>query len=90
MILEAIFSLIGILIKFVFRLLPNIPNVPEQVSGTVTKYIDIVCKNSTFLSFFIDVSYVRIIITILIILFGFRQSYKFIMWIYHKLPFSSE
>lgn len=90
MIIAAIFTLIGVLIKFVFSLLPNIPNVPDTVSGTVTNYINLICDNSTFFSFFIDVSYTKILITILIALFGFREAYKFIMWIYHKLPIGSD
>lgn len=90
MILEAILSLIKVLIKFIFTLLPNLPNVPSSIVNTVSEYIKLICDNSTFLSFFIDVSYVKIIIEILIVLFGFRESYKFIMWIYHKLPFGSD
>lgn len=90
MILEAIFSLVKVLIKFVFALLPNIPNVPVTISNTVTEYIHLICDNCTFLSFFIDVSYTKVIVEILIVLFGFRESFKFIMWVYHKLPFGSE
>ncbi len=90
MILEAILTLVGGLIKIVFNLLPNLPNVPEATQNLVTEYINLICDNSTFFSFFIDINYAKTIITILIALFGFSESYKFIMWIYHKLPISSE
>lgn len=90
MILEAIFTLIKYLISFVFALLPNIPNVPTEVQSVVSEYISLITNNCSFASFFLDVSYVKILLTILIALIGFREAYKFIMWIYHKLPFSSE
>lgn len=90
MIFEAILSLIKVLIKFVFNLLPNLPNVPTAVSNVISEYINLICSNCTFISFFLDVSYVKVIIVLLIALFGFRQAYRFIMWIYHKLPISSQ
>lgn len=90
MILEAILSLVGVLIKFVFNLLPNLPTVPVEVSNLISEYVDLICSNCTFISFFLDVSYVKVILALLIALFGFRQAYKFTMWIYHKLPLSSE
>ena len=90
MILQAIFLLIGFMIKFVFAILPNLPTVPEQVSNTVSQYIDLITSNLTFISFFLDVSYVKILLEILVVMIGFRYSYKFIMWIYRKLPISSD
>lgn len=90
MILAAILTLIKVLIFFVFNLLPNLPNLPIAVQNVVSEYISLVTDNLTFISFFIDVSYVKILLTTIVLLFGFRYSYKFIMWIYHKLPISSE
>lgn len=90
MILEAILTLIKYLIIFVFNLLPDVPNVPEQVQSVVTQYISLITSNCSFASFFLDINYFKILLTILIVLIGFRQTYKFIMWIYHKLPISSE
>lgn len=90
MILEAIFTLISILIRFVFSLLPDVPSLDESVTTAISSYIDLITSNLTFLSFFIDVSYFKILVIALIALIGFRYSFKFIMWIYHKLPFSSE
>lgn len=90
MILEALFNLIKVLIIFVFKLLPNVPNVPDSVQSVITEYINLITSNCSFASFFLDVSYTKILLTILISLIGFREAYKFIMWIYHKLPFSSE
>ena len=90
MILEVILNLIKGLIKIVFNLLPNIPNVPTEVQDTVSQYINMISSNMTFVSFFLDVNYTKTILTVLIVLIGFRESYKFIMWIYHKLPVSSQ
>ena len=90
MILAAIFTLVGALIKFVFRLLPNVPNIPVESQAVVSQYINYITSNTRFVSFFLDVSYTKILLAVVIALLGFRESFKFIMWIYHKLPFSSE
>lgn len=90
MIISAILTLIKVLIFFVFNLLPDLPNLPSEAQNVVSQYISLITNNLTFISFFIDVGYTKIILTTVILLFGFRESYKFIMWVYHKLPFSSE
>ena len=90
MIIAAILTLIKVLIFFVFNLLPNLPNLPIEAQNVVSQYISLITSNLTFISFFIDVSYAKILLNTIVILFGFRYSYKFIMWVYHKLPFSSE
>lgn len=90
MIIEAIFTLIKGLITLVFSLLPDLPDVPESISSSVDTYIDLVCDNSTFFSFFLDIEFTKSIIIILLSLFAFRYMYKFIMWVYRKLPISSD
>lgn len=90
MILEAIFSLVGLLIKFVFNLLPNLPNIPNEVTTVVSDYIGMITSNLRFISFFLDVNYVKTLLHIMVTMIGFRYTYRFIMWIYHKLPLSSE
>lgn len=90
MIIAAILTLIKGLIFIVFKLLPDLPNVPETVQNTVSNYISLITDNLSFISFFVDVNYMKILLTVAVILWGFRESYKFIMWIYHKLPLSSE
>lgn len=90
MILAAILTLIKVLIFFVFNLLPDLPNLPTEAQNVVSQYISLITNNLTFISFFIDVGFAKIILNVVVLLFGFSEAYKFIMWIYHKLPISSE
>lgn len=90
MIIEAIFTLVRGLLTIVFNLLPNLPSVPDSISSVVDEYISLVCDNSTFFSFFLDVEFTKNVIVILLSLFAFRKMYKFIMWVYRKLPISSD
>lgn len=90
MIIAAILTLVKGLIFIVFQLLPNLPNLPIEAQNTISEYITLITDNLSFISFFIDVDYAKILLTVAVVLWGFRESYKFIMWIYHKLPLSSE
>lgn len=89
MILEIILNLIKGLFIFVFGLLPDLPDVPDSIQNVVSDYFNLITENLSFISFFLDVNYTKILISILLILISFELYYKFILWIYHKIPISS-
>lgn len=85
MILEAILSLILIILQNVFSWL-NLPNFPDEVFNAIYSFVDFLCTNVSFLGFFIRPNTIAIALPILIILLNFERLYHFVMWILKKIP----
>lgn len=88
MIIEAIITLISAVFKVLFAWI-NLPQVPTEIVSSVDTYLDLVFNNLTFLGFFFRPVTFRIVATSAIALYLFSKLYKVTMWIYHKLPLSS-
>lgn len=90
MILEAIFNLVKILLNFIFALLPDIPSLDIGLLDDLTAYINMIFNNLDLLGFFIDISTIKILVPLIIIVINFEHIYQFAMWVLKKLPISTE
>lgn len=88
MIIELLFNLIGAVIKLVFAFI-NLPQFPEQLRNSISSYMDLVFNNIGFLGFFVRPSTLTIVATTAITVLTFHRLYKVAMWIWNKLPISS-
>lgn len=88
MIIETLVNLISGVIKVLFVWI-NLPQVPEEIQTSVSGYLDLVFDNLQFLGFFVRPITFKIVATSAIALYTFSKLYKVTMWIYHKLPISS-
>lgn len=88
MIIELLLNLIALLIKAVFIFI-NLPQAPPEVQQSVDNYFNLIFDNLDFLGFFVNPSTLSIVSTSAIALWTFSKLYKLTIWIYHKLPISS-
>ncbi len=88
MIIEALLNLIMLLLKGVFALLPDLPQLPDTLIGYVNTALDYVFNNVGLLNFFISVDMIKILVPLLLLVINFEHIYDFIMWVIKKLPFS--
>lgn len=86
MILEAILTILKVLLQFVFGWI-NLPQFPENLTNSIDSFLSILFDNISLLGFFIRPVTLTVAIPILIILLNFEQVYKFTMWIIKKIPF---
>ena len=88
MILEAIITLISAVLKVLFAWI-NLPRAPQEIQDAINTYLDLIFDNLQFVGFFIRPSTLKIVAISAISLYTFSKLYKVTMWIYHKLPISS-
>lgn len=88
MILETIFNLISVLVKLVFGFI-NLPQAPQEIQNAISTYLGLIFDNLQFVGFFIRPITLKVVATAAISLYVFSRLYKVTMWIYHKLPISS-
>lgn len=88
MILEAIFNLVKILLNFIFALLPDLPNFDIGLLDDLTSYINMIFNNLGLLGFFIDISTIKVLVPLIILVINFDHIYNFAMWVIKKLPLS--
>lgn len=88
MILEAILSLIKVLLSFCFGWI-NLPQAPETITTSISQFLDLVFNNITLLGFFVRPITFQIAIPLLIIIMNFERLYKLTMWILRKIPMLS-
>lgn len=88
MIIELLINLITGLIKIIFGFI-NLPQAPEGAHVAISGYFDMIFNNLGFLNFFVNVDTLKIVAIVAIAIIAFEKMYKVTMWIYHKLPISS-
>ena len=65
------------------------PGAPEGAVTAIATYFNLIFDNLSFLGFFVNVSTLKNVAGIAILVFTFSKLYKLTLWIYHKLPISS-
>lgn len=88
MILETIITLISAVFKVLFGWI-NLPQAPDEIQTAINTYLDLIFDNLQFVGFFIRPATLKIVAISAISLYTFSKLYKVTMWIYHKLPISS-
>ncbi len=86
MILEAVFNLVSGLIRLVFGWI-NLPDMPEAVMSVIDELFTILQGSIGLLSVFVDISMVKILLPVLLIVINFEKVWKFTMFILRKIPF---
>lgn len=88
MILKAIFDLILFLLKTIFGILPNIPQLPDSLLSSLNTVFSTIFNNLDLLGIFVRIDTIKILVPLLIIVVNFEHIYHFTMWIVKKLPLS--
>lgn len=88
MILKAIFDLILFLLKTIFGILPNIPQLPNSLLSSLNTVFNTIFNNLGLLGIFVRIDTIKILVPLLIIVVNFEHIYHFTMWIVKKIPLS--
>ena len=86
MILETLLNLIMLLLNVVFGWI-NIPQFPEELTSSISSFLDLIFENLSLLGFFVRPVTLTVAIPLLIILLNFERVYKLVMYIVRKIPF---
>lgn len=86
MIIEALLNLISTLLKLVFGWI-NLPDLPQSVSTVIERVFDVIGGSVGLLGVFVDLSMVKILLPVLLIVINFDEVWKFTMFIVRKIPF---
>ena len=88
MIIELIISLVTFIIKLLAVPFNILPDTPQQVVEAMDYLFDMIFTHLGFLNFFVNVSTLKLVATIAIVIWTLDKSYSFLIWIIHKLPLS--
>ena len=88
MIVEAILNLVMVLLKGLFALLPDSPQLPDTLINYVDTALDYIFNNTGLLNFFVSVDMIKVLVPVLVVVINFDHIYEFIMWVIKKLPLS--
>ena len=86
MIIEFLFSLILELFNFILEILPDIPNMPEDLINVLNNFTQLIFDNSSLVSFFLPMNIVKIAIPLVIVIINFDYIYNAVIWILKKIP----
>lgn len=86
MILQAVFDLVASLLKLVFGWI-NLPDLPTAVMSVIDKLFGCIQGGMGIMGIFLDMSMVKILLPVLLIVVNFEHVWKFTMFILRKIPF---
>lgn len=86
MILQAVFDLVRNVIKVVFGWI-NLPSMPEAVTSVIDELFALLRGSVGMLGVFVDLSMLKILLPVLLIVINFEHVWKFTMFILRKIPF---
>jgi len=86
MILEFFFSILFGLVKMILSILPDIPNVPENIQDMADYVIELIAETVGVIAYLYTPTLFIFIFTMLIILINFDTLYRLVMWIARKIP----
>jgi len=85
MITEAILNGFYSVITFLLGLLPDIPQLSEDITNGLTTIIDIIGETVGAVAYLYTPPVLIAVFTIIIVIINFEIIYKFGLWVYHKL-----
>ena len=88
MILELIITAITAVLKLVFGLLPNIPQLPNGLMTSLNNVFNIIFDNVGLLGIFVRINTIKTLVPLVVVVVNFDRIYHFIMWVIKKLPLS--
>lgn len=90
MIVEAIINLVTIFLKFIFDLLPSIPDFPQSLLISIDNVTSVIFGNLNLLGLFVRIDTIKILVPLIIVVVNFERIYHFAIWVIKKLPISTE
>lgn len=78
------------ILSAILNVLDILPNFPEGVITALDDYLDLVFSNLSILPFFFPVSFGLSILSIVFVMSNWKRIYHFILWVWHKVPLSSD
>lgn len=86
MIISLLLVTITGLINLIFGILPDIPQIPTELSSLVDSFFDLIFDNSGLVGFFVPISTIKIALPIAIVIINFEHIYSLVMWVVKKIP----
>ena len=90
MLIKLLFDFIKTILEFLFNLLPDVPNFSSNIINSFDSYLDLIFGNLSLLGFFVDISLIKILVPLVIIVLNFEHIYHFAIWIIKKLPIGAD
>lgn len=88
MIVELLINLVTVVIKLLAVPFNILPDTPEALKIGVDYLFNTIFSHLDFISFFVNVSTLKAVAVIAIVIWTIDNSYSFLVWIIHKLPLS--
>lgn len=86
MILQSVFDLVRSVIKAVFGWI-NLPDMPEAVTSIIDELFSLLSGSVGLMGVFLDLSMLKLLLPVLLIVINFEHVWKFTMFILRKIPF---
>lgn len=78
------------ILNAILNALDILPTMPADVVTAINAYLQLVFDNVVILPFFFPVSFAAGMLPVVLILANWKRLYHFIMWVWHKVPISSD
>lgn len=86
MIIKGLFELVFALLQIVFAPI-NLPDLPDGIQSVLDEFIQIMASAVGLLGIFVDLSVVKWLIPVVLVVANFDKVWKMIMFILRKIPF---
>lgn len=86
MIIKGLLELIFSLLQVIFSPI-NIPALPDGIQDVLDEFVNWILSGYTILDIFVDMSVVKYLIPIVIVISNLDKVWSFIMFILRKIPF---
>lgn len=90
MIVQALMTAGKWILSAILNVLDILPNFPDGVITALNDFFDLVFSNLAILPFFFPVSFGLSILSIVFVMANWKRIYHFILWVWHKVPLSSD
>lgn len=71
----------------IISILPQIPQIPTELSTVIEDYLSLLFANGGLVGFFLPMTVVKIALPVSIIIANFDRIYRAGLWVLRKIPF---
>lgn len=86
LIVESVLTLFVDALKVIFQWI-NLPQVPSNIQTVIDQFFEYLRSGMGFVYIFFDMSLVKILLPLLIVVINFDKVYKLVMFVLRKIPF---
>lgn len=90
MIVEALMNAGLWILNALLNVLDVLPSFPDSAILAIADYLDLVMDNTAILPFFFPVDFALPIVGIVFLMANWKRVYHFVLWVWHKVPLSSD